>query len=40
MEEVRIFKLLGRYVNETSIAREFIDIVLPFFGKKGLTSGE
>ncbi|CAA6658531.1 unnamed protein product [Spirodela intermedia] len=40
MEEIRIFKLLGRYVNETSIAREFIDIMLPFFGKKGLNSDE
>ncbi|XP_078430936.1 ARM repeat superfamily protein isoform X2 [Wolffia australiana] len=40
MEEIRVFKLLGKYVTETSTAGEFIDIVLPFFGKKDLTCDE
>ncbi|MQL78120.1 hypothetical protein Taro_010527 [Colocasia esculenta] len=40
MKEIRILKLLGRYINETLMARKFLDIMLPFFKKKDMNSDE
>ncbi|XP_020264631.1 small subunit processome component 20 homolog isoform X1 [Asparagus officinalis] len=38
--ELRIFKLLVKYVNDPVVAEKFVDILLPIFKKKALNSDE
>ena len=38
--ELRLFKLLLSYITDPSAAENFIDLILPFFSKKDLNSGE
>lgn len=40
MTELRIFKLLVKYVNDPFAAAQFVNILLPIFKKKALNSGE
>lgn len=37
--ELRIFKMLARYIKDSSIARNFLDILLPLLRKKDISSG-
>lgn len=38
--ELRIFKLLSKYIKNTLQARKFIDNLLPFLGKRAQKSGK
>ena len=38
--ELRIFKLLSKYIKDPLQARKFIDNLLPFLGKKAQNSGK
>lgn len=38
--ELRIFKLLVRYITDPIVAGRFIDILTPFFKKKNTSPGE
>lgn len=38
--ELRLFKLLLNYISDPSAAENFIDLILPFFSKKDLNTGE
>jgi hypothetical protein len=37
--ELRVFKMLARYIKDSSIAGNFLDILLPLLRKKDISSG-
>lgn len=38
--ELRILKLLAKYIKDPMAAMKFVDIMLPFLAKRALSSGE
>ncbi|KAJ3705626.1 hypothetical protein LUZ61_009331 [Rhynchospora tenuis] len=38
--ELRVFKILARYIKDSVVAGNFLDILLPLFRKKGISSDE
>ncbi|KAJ4812893.1 Small subunit processome component 20-like protein [Rhynchospora pubera] len=38
--ELRVFKILARYIKDSVVAENFLDILLPLFRKKGISSDE